>query len=80
MLPWEAGTYLMCSDGVSGVMSPEELQAAVRRPDLDEMAADIIDTTRRNGAHDNFSFIVVEIPDLSSPDATTLAQRTVETG
>ena len=79
-LPLEAGTYLMCSDGVSGVMSPQELQAAVRQPDLDELAADIIETTRRNGAHDNFSFIIVEIPDLSSPEAVTMAQRTVETG
>jgi len=64
--PLEAGTYLLCSDGVSGVMSPEELREAVKQPDLDDVAATIIETTRRNGAHDNFSFLIVEIPELPS--------------
>ncbi len=47
-------------------MSPEELREAVKEPDLDELAATIIETTRRNGAHDNFSFLIVEIPELPS--------------
>jgi protein phosphatase len=64
MLPLQAATYLLCSDGVSGVMTPEDLRAAVRQSDLDELAAEIISTTRENGAHDNFSFLIVEIPDL----------------
>ncbi len=63
VLPRRAGTYLMCSDGVSGVMTPEQLDAAVRQPVLDDCVAEIIGTTRENGAHDNFSFLVVEIPD-----------------
>lgn len=67
VVPLQPATYLMCSDGVSGVMTPEELRAAVSRPDLDECVAEIIGTTRENGAHDNFSFIIVEIPDLSPP-------------
>ncbi len=67
VLPLAAGTYLMCSDGVSGVMTPEELEAAVRRPDLDDCAADIIETTRANGAHDNFSFLIVDIPEPYEP-------------
>ena len=33
----EAGTYLMCSDGVSGVMTPEELRRPSRQPDLDDV-------------------------------------------
>lgn len=77
-LPLEAGTYLMCSDGVSGVMTPEELAEAIRQPDLDELAAEIIATTRTNGAHDNFSFILVEIPEPSSLDTATFAQRATE--
>jgi serine/threonine protein phosphatase PrpC len=78
VLPLHAGTYLMCSDGVSGVMTPEDLSTAVRQPDLDDLAADIITTTRENGAHDNFSFIIVEIPDLSSPDTATIAAHAAE--
>lgn len=65
-LPRNAGTYLLCSDGVSGVMTPDELRAAVRQPDLDDVADTIIATTRANGAHDNFSFLIVEIPELQS--------------
>lgn len=68
VLPLKPGTYLMCSDGVSGVMTPEELEAAVRQSDLGDCSAEIIETTRANGAADNFSFIIVEIPDLTSPD------------
>lgn len=68
VLPLQAGTYLMCSDGVSGVMTPEDLQEAVRRQDLDACAADIIATTRANGAHDNFTFVIVDIPDLREPE------------
>lgn len=64
VLPLQPSTYLMCSDGVSGVMTPDELRAAVSRPDLDDCVAEIIGTTRENGAHDNFSFIIVEIPEL----------------
>ena len=69
VLPRQSGAYLMCSDGVSGVMTPEELEAAALRPDVDEGVDDIIATTRRNGAHDNFSFIVVEILDSRRPDS-----------
>jgi protein phosphatase len=68
VLPLQAGTYLMCSDGVSGVMTPDDLAAAVLQSDLDDIATDIIATTRENGAHDNFSFIIVEIPDLMMGD------------
>ncbi|MDT5071068.1 MAG: family protein phosphatase [Mycobacterium sp.] len=74
VLPPRAGTYLLCSDGVSGVMTPEDLRAAVLEPDLDDLAANIIATTRENGAHDNFSFIIVEIPDLQLPDTEVIAE------
>lgn len=63
VLPRQPGSYLMCSDGVSGVMTPEELRVAALRPDVDDGVSEIIETTRRNGAHDNFSFIIVEIVD-----------------
>lgn len=62
-LPLGPGAYLMCSDGVSGVMTPAELEAAVAKPDR-ECIDDIITTTRANGAHDNFSFIIVDIPEF----------------
>jgi serine/threonine protein phosphatase PrpC len=60
-LPLQPGTYLMCSDGVSGMMSSDELTAAVEQPDLDGCAARIIENTRANGAEDNFSFLIVDV-------------------
>jgi protein phosphatase len=60
-LPLRPGTYLLCSDGVSGMMSPDEFVAAVQQADLDACAARIIETTRANGAEDNFSFLIVDV-------------------
>jgi serine/threonine protein phosphatase PrpC len=60
-LPLLPGTYLMCSDGVSGMMSPDELTSAALQDDLDHCAARIIETTRANGAEDNFSFLIVDV-------------------
>jgi serine/threonine protein phosphatase PrpC len=60
-LPLQPSSFLMCSDGVSGMMSPDELTAAVGQPDRDGCAARIIETTRANGAEDNFSFLIVDV-------------------
>lgn len=60
-LPLQTGAYLMCSDGVSGMMSPDELVAAVQPPDLDECAARLVQTARDNGAEDNLSLIIVDV-------------------
>jgi protein phosphatase len=78
-LPLQAGTYLMCSDGVSGMMTDDEFGAAVAPADLSECAADIIRIVRENGAEDNFSFVIVDVEavdveavnvDESAEDAT----------
>jgi PPM family protein phosphatase len=60
-LALQAGTYLMCSDGISGMMSPDELAAAVQAPDLGACAARLIQTARDNGAEDNLSLIIVDV-------------------
>jgi PPM family protein phosphatase len=67
-LPMQPGTYLMCSDGVSGMLTEAELTAAVTPVNLADCAANLIRGTRSKGAEDNFSFVIVDIPDLSSPD------------
>ena len=60
-LALQAGTYLMCSDGISGMMSPDGLAAAFQSPDRGESAARLIQTARDNGAEDNFSLILVDV-------------------
>ncbi|KAA0079156.1 serine/threonine-protein phosphatase [Mycolicibacterium sp. P9-64] len=59
--PLVPGTHLLCSDGVSGMMSFDELAEAAALPDLDGCAARIIEKTRANGAEDNFSFLIVDV-------------------
>jgi protein phosphatase len=44
------------------MMSFDELTQAVAQPDLDGCAERIIETTRANGAEDNFSFLIVDVP------------------
>lgn len=70
------GVYLMCSDGVSGMLSDEDLVESVASGDLAVTAANLIRRTRNNGAEDNFSFIIVDVPDLEMPD-TGPVQATV---
>ena len=67
-MPMQPGTYLICSDGVSGMLTNAELRAAVMPVEHADCAANIIKATRSKGAEDNFSFVIVDIPDLSSPD------------
>lgn len=62
--PLRQGGFLICSDGVSAVMSDADLRAAVRNTDLTACATAIIDATRESGAHDNFSFLLVQISDV----------------
>jgi len=69
-LPLKAGSYLICSDGVSAVMPAAGLRAAVLNADLAVCAAAVIESTRENGATDNFSFLLVEVadvPELAAP-------------
>jgi protein phosphatase len=66
-LPLQAGTYLLCSDGVSGMLTEADLRAAFSGADLAQCAANVVAATRANGAEDNFSFVIVDVPGLDSP-------------
>lgn len=76
-LPLQSGTFLLCSDGVSGMLSSAELRAAIAGPELAQCAARIVAATRNNGADDNFSFLIVDIPDLESSDTQPRGVRAV---
>jgi PPM family protein phosphatase len=67
-LPIQAGRFLMCSDGVSGMLTDLEMGAALQPVSAAECATNLIAATRSKGAEDNFSFVIVDIPDLTSPD------------
>ena len=60
--PRDGANYLVCSDGVSGVITASGLRAAALKLNPEEVAGAIIDTARANGAQDNFSFAVISVP------------------
>jgi len=66
ILPRHGAGYLLCSDGVSGMMPDERLAEAVRQTDPADAAATIIDAVRRAGAQDNFSFALISVSAAAS--------------
>jgi protein phosphatase len=53
---------LLCSDGLSDLVTPEQLLAEVQaHADLDELASALVDAANGAGGHDNISVVVVEI-------------------
>ena len=53
---------LLCSDGLSDLVTPPQLLAAVQaHEDLDELASALVDSANAAGGHDNISVVVVEI-------------------
>lgn len=68
----EAGDrLLLCSDGLSGPLSADELSRLIGLPDLDDAAEALVDTAFDNGSSDNASLILVELQ--AAPAADHLA-------
>jgi serine/threonine protein phosphatase PrpC len=63
-LPLKEGSYLMCSDGVSGMMTDAEFADAVQSDDIAQWCAAITEAVQANGADDNFSFVIVDVADV----------------
>ncbi|MGJ3243607.1 MAG: PP2C family protein-serine/threonine phosphatase [Opitutales bacterium] len=62
---WRSGErFLICSDGVTKVFEPDELQAAIfEKSDPEELVHWIIDTGNERGGPDNITAIVLFPPD-----------------
>ncbi|EHB48667.1 protein serine/threonine phosphatase [Mycolicibacterium rhodesiae JS60] len=74
-VPRDGASFLMCSDGVSGEMSPASLRAAALEPTAHACAASLIATVRANGAADNLSLILLDVPAvLPAPSAAESAE------
>jgi protein phosphatase len=57
---------LVCSDGLSGVVSPEEIENTLGQGDLDQAADALVQRALDAGAPDNVTCIVAEVLDLES--------------
>lgn len=55
--------YLLCSDGLSGVVSEETLAEALKDPDVETTADRLIELALRSGGPDNVTVIVADVVD-----------------
>ncbi|HEX3612019.1 MAG TPA: PP2C family serine/threonine-protein phosphatase [Sporichthyaceae bacterium] len=59
--------YLVCSDGLSGVVSDDAMAAALTGTDLDTAADTLITAALRNGGPDNITCIVADLVEAGEP-------------
>jgi serine/threonine protein phosphatase PrpC len=55
--------YLLCSDGLSGVLNEKEIKMGLKKSDKDEAAKFLVDATYVNGAPDNVTVLIADISD-----------------
>ena len=58
--------YLLCSDGLSGVLTDKEIKVGLKKSDKDEAVKFLIDATYVNGAPDNVTVLIADISDTST--------------
>lgn len=63
--------YLLCSDGLTGVLSDKEIKTLVKGKEREDAVSALIDATYINGAPDN---VTVIIADISESATITLEQ------
>jgi serine/threonine protein phosphatase PrpC len=64
--------YLLCSDGLSGVLTEKEIKVGLKKSDRDEAVKFLVDATYINGAPDNVTVLIADISDSSTAQATFL--------
>lgn len=72
VLPVQAGDrVLLCSDGLSGVVSDETLRETLgQQPAVAEAADALVDLAMRGGAPDNITVVVAEVVQTDAPPRT----------
>jgi serine/threonine protein phosphatase PrpC len=55
--------YLLCSDGLSGVLTEKEIKIGLKKSDKDEAVKFLVDATYVNGAPDNVTLLIADISD-----------------
>ena len=68
----EGDRYLLCSDGLSGVLTDKEIKIGLKKSDKDEAIKFLIDATYINGAPDNVTVLIADFSDTSSTPSALL--------
>jgi serine/threonine protein phosphatase PrpC len=64
--------YLLCSDGLSGVLTDKEIKSGLKKTDKDEAVKFLNDATYINGAPDNVTILISDITDNSDASSILL--------
>jgi PPM family protein phosphatase len=64
--------YLLCSDGLSGVLTDKEIKIGLKKSDKDEAVKFLNDATYINGAPDNVTILIADISDTSTTPSLLL--------
>ena len=76
LVPVAAGDRLMfCSDGVCGLVDDDEIEAALRLPDLDAALERLVSEALAEGGIDNITVIVADVVDDGGTDAPVVLGR-----
>lgn len=59
--PLTAGRYLVCSDGIHGVLTTDDISAACHHADGKAAAKKLIDTAINHRTRDNYSLLVIDV-------------------
>ncbi|AEF41119.1 PP2C family protein-serine/threonine phosphatase [Hoyosella subflava] len=60
-IPLAAGRYIVCSDGIHGVLTASDIEAACHHTDGKDVAEKLIDTAIAHRTRDNYSLLVVDL-------------------
>ena len=64
--------YLLCSDGLSGVLTDKEIKVGLKKSDKDDAVKFLNDATYINGAPDNVTILIADISDTSTTPSLLL--------
>jgi len=64
--------YLLCSDGLSGVLTDKEIKVGLKKSDKDDAVRFLNDATYINGAPDNVTILIADISDTSTTPSILL--------
>lgn len=59
--PRPGDIFLLCTDGLSGVLKDADIGALVQNPDLDEACKALVDAAYQKGSKDNITAILVKV-------------------
>ena len=64
--------YLLCSDGLSGVLTEKEIKIGLKKSDKADAVKFLVDATYVNGAPDNVTVLIADISDSSTTSTSLL--------